>query len=913
MGPQEPSGRTQTPMGSSPKANPGPTPQPCLVMDTENPAVPGFAVRSATFDAAVAFLIDCFLPVGGLEDDENRFPYIFLLMHEWFVTSEKLALCLVDKLGSVGTQRRCLLPCAHTLQHASHCPVYRRKAQICQVFRYWVQKFPLHFEASEMKQVLCLLQNRLCEEGHDALSDLVDPSRLPNFKDWTRCVSVRHPLTKHTRKVSLVFDHLEARELADHLTYIEHKVMRRITFLDFKQYAEQGNLDKNPRLERSISQFNGLSQWTQCMVLSRSLPQQRAEIVTKFVDVAKVSPFKPAQVTSFEALRGSVLGGSLPLLLYVERLLSVPLCVDRRLLRTSLMAALRLVTDRSVCDRPICDRLVSDRSVHDRPIGFLQCLLQPVKRLYQLCLDSGDRWPSVLTHYGSEQWLNFSFTAGPPDAHWGTNFLLSKQTQNTIPTPILLLCQLCPNPIAQGQNAVRGSVCDRGVSLACSQNLLELQNFSSLMAVVGGLNHSALARLSQTTGCLTGDTRRTLAQYATLLSSAGNFSNYRKALADARDFRIPILGVHMKDLICVHVAFPDVVDGMLNLRKMAQLSHIFHELWEMQHTPVPLHVNLDLINTLKLSLDTPYTEDEIFELSLMREPRAPMQVSPSRPLTMEFASKVPEGTDSASVEKQICNMVEEVFHEYDTDRDGLLSLEDVAEVVGRFPTLRGLVPDDCQRKLLGRQDMQRFLLRSNWAMFRHEFSETTYFRPTFCIHCTGLLWGLIKQGFKCKKCGINAHKHCREQVLAECRPLVPTGPVRSSSFSSSDWGTVRPSRLQQQPQPVRRFKQSRSESESAPVVHRASDARWKSEDGASTSGNIGCALPTTASAVAASTAAPRTIATAVGTTAAPAPAVAPATTTASRAPETGSDVASSRTTAAAVGLTNSHDQPAQDT
>ncbi|KAM7297395.1 ras guanyl-releasing protein 3 [Ixodes scapularis] len=734
MGPQEPSGRTQTPMGSSPKANPGPTPQPCLVMDTENPAVPGFAVRSATFDAAVAFLIDCFLPVGGLEDDENRFPYIFLLMHEWFVTSEKLALCLVDKFGSVGTQRRCLLPCAHTLQHASHCPVYRHKAQICQVFRYWVQKFPLHFEASEMKQVLCLLQNRLCEEGHDALSDLVDPSRLPNFKDWTRCVSVRHPLTKHTRKVSLVFDHLEARELADHLTYIEHKVMRRITFLDFKQYAEQGNLDKNPRLERSISQFNGLSQWTQCMVLSRSLPQQRAEIVTKFVDVAK--------------------------------------------------------------------------------------------------------------------------------------------------------------------------------------NLLELQNFSSLMAVVGGLNHSALARLSQTTGCLTGETRRTLAQYATLLSSAGNFSNYRKALADARDFRIPILGVHMKDLICVHVAFPDVVDGMLNLRKMAQLSHIFHELWEMQHTPVPLHVNLDLINTLKLSLDTPYTEDEIFELSLMREPRAPM-VSPSRPLTMEFASKVPEGTDSASVEKQICNMVEEVFHEYDTDRDGLLSLEDVAEVVGRFPTLRGLVPDDCQRKLLGRQDMQRFLLRSNWAMFRHEFSETTYFRPTFCIHCTGLLWGLIKQGFKCKKCGINAHKHCREQVLAECRPLVPTGPVRSSSFSSSDWGTVRPSRLQQQPQPVRRFKQSRSESESAPVIHRSSDARWKSEDGASTSGNIGCAVPTAASAVAASTAAPGTTATAVGTTAAlaPAPAVATATatTTASRAPETGTDVASSRTTAATVALTNSHDQPAQDT
>lgn len=206
---------------------------------------------------------------------------------------------------------------------------------------------------------------------------------------------------------------------------------------------------------------------------------------------------------------------------------------------------------------------------------------------------------------------------------------------------------------------------------------------------------------------------------------------------------------------------------------------------------------------------------------------------------MEFASKVPEGTDLALVEKQICDMVEEVFHEYDTDRDGFLSHEDVAVVTGRFPALRGLVPEDCQRKLLSRQDIRRFLLRSNWAMFRHDFHETTYFRPTFCIHCTGLLWGLIKQGFKCKKCGINAHKHCREQVLAECRPLTPQGPIRSSSFSSTEWSAARPSRVhlpqqqQQQQLPTRRFKQSRSESESAPLVHRTSDTRWKSEDGRS--------------------------------------------------------------------------------
>jgi hypothetical protein len=32
------------------------------------------------------------------------------------------------------------------------------------------------------------------------------------------------------------------------------------------------------------------------------------------------------------------------------------------------------------------------------------------------------------------------------------------------------------------------------------------------------------------------------------------------------------------------------------------------------------------------------------------------------------------------------------------------------------------------------------------------------------------LWGLIKQGWKCKDCGINAHRECRHRVVMECRP-----------------------------------------------------------------------------------------------------------------------------------------------
>ena len=61
-------------------------------------------------------------------------------------------------------------------------------------------------------------------------------------------------------------------------------------FQDYKQYAVTGSLSDNPRLERSVNLFNGLTQWVQCMVLSRSTPQQRAEVIVKLIDVTKVTP-----------------------------------------------------------------------------------------------------------------------------------------------------------------------------------------------------------------------------------------------------------------------------------------------------------------------------------------------------------------------------------------------------------------------------------------------------------------------------------------------------------------------------------------------------------------------------------------------------------------------------------------------
>lgn len=88
-----------------------------------------------------------------------------------------------------------------------------------------------------------------------------------------------------------------------------------------------------------------------------------------------------------------------------------------------------------------------------------------------------------------------------------------------------------------------------------------------------------------------------------LVSSNGNYCNYRKAFADSVGFKIPILGVHLKDLIAVHVVFPDWIDeNKVNIVKMQQLSITLNELVSLQTATHHLEPNMDLINLLTVSV-----------------------------------------------------------------------------------------------------------------------------------------------------------------------------------------------------------------------------------------------------------------------------------------------------------------------
>ncbi|XP_066553705.1 protein kinase C, delta b isoform X2 [Amia ocellicauda] len=50
----------------------------------------------------------------------------------------------------------------------------------------------------------------------------------------------------------------------------------------------------------------------------------------------------------------------------------------------------------------------------------------------------------------------------------------------------------------------------------------------------------------------------------------------------------------------------------------------------------------------------------------------------------------------------------------------------------------------------------------------HEFIATFFHQPTFCSVCREFVWGLNKQGYKCRQCNCAIHKKCIDKIIGRC-------------------------------------------------------------------------------------------------------------------------------------------------
>ncbi|KAM4617749.1 RAS guanyl-releasing protein 2 isoform 1-T5 [Discoglossus pictus] len=534
--------------------------------------------KGLTIDELLAHCIQSFDSEGKPEDPE--LVQMFLMMHPWYIPSGDLA----KKLS--------------TLSEAGD---NLERERICHLVKFWIAEYPAEFDLNpELGEQIRDLKRALENTGNRRESSLIDIESVPSY-GWKRQVTQRGPPGGRVRKTSLLFDHLDPVELAEHLTHLEFHSFSKILFQDYHSFVLHGCTVGNPVLERFIALFNGVSQWIQLMVLSKHTPQQRAAVIKQFVHVA--------------------------------------------------------------------------------------------------------------------------------------------------------------------------------------ERLLQLQNFNTLMSVIGGLSHSSISRLKETNSHISAETTKVFDSLLELLTSSDNYSRYRRRFACCQGFRFPALGVHLKDLMALHVALSDWTDkarGAINISKMRQVYKVVHELTNAQRLEPPVKANPDLLNLLTVSLDQYRSEEEIYQLSLQREPRARSSQTnikscpPPTPPLEEWAN-LKAKPDQALLSQHIEKMVESVFRLFDEDGDGHISQEEFHTVRSNFPYLCAFDEiDQNQDGKISKQEMTTYFLRASSVLdckmgFIHNFSERTFIRPVLCQHCGNLILGLYKKGLKCRACGVTCHKQCKDRLSVECK------------------------------------------------------------------------------------------------------------------------------------------------
>ncbi|XP_071216341.1 RAS guanyl-releasing protein 4 isoform X2 [Salvelinus alpinus] len=584
----------------------------------QNP-VPSPLTRSASLDELILRCLHCFDSDGKLSRG-SQLVHMTLMMHSWVVPSQTFAQKLLTLYKDCPVEKRGL-----------------RRPQVCHLIRQWISRFPAVFEADpQLEQMM----GELWTLARSETQDIIDTSYLydaipPCLFEYASCHRGKCSCTFETfsqlspvipvsqapsqsvkkRKVSLLFDHMEPDEMAEHLSYLEFKNFCNVSFLDYRSYVVRGSVRDNPSLERSVMMCNGVSQWVQLMILSRHTAQQRAQVFTKFIHVA--------------------------------------------------------------------------------------------------------------------------------------------------------------------------------------QRLHALQNFNTLMAVTGGLCHSSISRLKDTASLLPPDVTKALSEMTELLSSSSNYSNYRRVYSECSGFKVPILGVHLKDLISLNEALPDYLEEQkINLGKLQHLYSNISDLLSVHSCSPPFEANKDLLHLLTLSLDLYYTEDEIYELSYTKEPKNPkiQPVAPVKPpVVAEWGSGVTPRLDPDTISKHVKQMVDSIMKNYDLNQDGYISLEDFKKIAANFPF--SFCNNDSDREgEISLQQINSYFMRGMSVCAKlgynfknvHNFHETTYKRPTFCDTCGGFLWGVIKQGFHCRDCGVNCHRHCQDLCGMQCvkRDRVYAGSCPSTPASA---------------------------------------------------------------------------------------------------------------------------------
>ena len=172
--------------------------------------------------------------------------------------------------------------------------------------------------------------------------------------------------------------------------------------------------------------------------------------------------------------------------------------------------------------------------------------------------------------------------------------------------------------ILQTENLkMRAKVIAKLISIAkfCRQ----YNNFGAVMGIIAGFNNAAILRLKLTMAQVPKKSLEVLQELEDLMSSGNSYRHYRMAMRDANPPLIPYMGVHLSDLTFIDEGNPDKLGKLINFGKRKLVSKVIAGLQQYQASPYNLETVPRIVKMLSKKLN--YTDDDLYKMSLQREPR----------------------------------------------------------------------------------------------------------------------------------------------------------------------------------------------------------------------------------------------------------------------------------------------------
>lgn len=160
--------------------------------------------------------------------------------------------------------------------------------------------------------------------------------------------------------------------------------------------------------------------------------------------------------------------------------------------------------------------------------------------------------------------------------------------------------------------------------IAIADSCRLLQNFSTMTAIVSGLNSAPVYRLKRSWDSINGRFIAVLENLNRIMQSSKNFSDYREMIHQLQPPCVPFLGVYLTDLTFIEDGNTDRLKSdqrLINFGKRQKTAEVIREIMIYQATPYSLTPVPGIQKFIQDNLVEARSDGELYAQSLNLEPR----------------------------------------------------------------------------------------------------------------------------------------------------------------------------------------------------------------------------------------------------------------------------------------------------